>query len=74
MIICVKLLEFCINIKLIIHNKIFWKMEKFSLIAKSLENEKIREVEKGKVISEDAELVESFNEYFRNIVKKSMNH
>ena len=74
MIICVKLLEFCINIKLIIHNKIFWKTEKFSLIAKSLENEKIREVEKGKVISEDAELVESFNEYLRNIVKKSMNH
>lgn len=52
----------------------FWKTEKFSLIAKSLENEKIREVEKEKVISEDAELVKIFNEYFRNIVKKSMNH
>lgn len=64
----------CINIKLIIHNKMFWKTEKFSLIAKSLENEKIREVEKEKVISEDAELVKIFNEYFRNIVKKSMNH
>ena len=74
MIICVKLLEFCIKIKLITHNKIFWKTEKPSLIEKSLENEKIREVEKVKVISEDVELVEIFNEYFRNIAKKSMNH
>ena len=49
MIICVKLLEFCIKIKLITHNKIFWKTEKPSLIEKSLENEKIRKLKRKKL-------------------------
>ena len=40
----------------------------------ALENERTALVEKTKVISEDAKLVENFNEYFEKIMKKLEKH
>ena len=51
-------------------NKLFWKILEPSFIGKTLKNKRITLVEKKTVILEDANLVEIYREYLRNIVKK----
>ena len=72
---CVKLLrktkEFYnnLNIKYITENKLFWKTVKPSFTGKTLKDERTTLLENKRVVSDESELTESFNNYFGNIVK-----
>ena len=72
---CVKLLrktkEFYnnLNVKYITENKLFWKTVKPSFTGKTLKDERTTLLENKRVVSDESELTESFNNYFGNIVK-----
>ena len=53
------------------NNKQFWKTVKPCLTEKTLKGERVTLIENEKVVSDEGELVEIFNEYFSNIVPNS---
>ena len=75
---CVKLLRKSkkdffnnLDVKCVTDNKQFWKTVKPCLTEKTLKGERITLIENEKVVSDEGELVEIFNEYFSNIVPNS---
>ena len=58
-----------LNVKYITENKLIWKTVKPSFTGKTLKDERTTLLENKRVVSDESELTESFNNYFGNIVK-----
>ena len=58
-----------LNVKYITENKLFWKTAKSSFTGKTLKDERITLLENNRVVSDESELIESFNKHLVNIVQ-----
>ena len=58
-----------LNVKYITKNKLFWKTVKPSFTGKTLKDDRITLLENIGVVSDESELIESFNKYSEILFK-----
>ena len=62
------------DIKSYVDTRKFWELNKPFFLDKGMTNNKITLIENDKIISDNSEIAETFNTFFKNAVKKNMKY